>query len=409
MLLCSFLFGAATALGAPLAAPNDGVATPSLFALRVGKAETVSHGTIENAVILIEDGKIVLIGEDLPIESGIPVFDHPDAVVMPSYVGCRSRMGLDGRAGTELNPELTAAFEFQPGHPQFAAALEAGVTTLGLYPAGGGVPGVGIAIRTKGASLADMLLVEPTYLSIYIASNEGAKKLVAKGFELVDKYMEQVEKEREKFKKDVEKEKDKKKQEEMVFVPPVPDEKTLPLLRMVTGDLRAVIGIRKASDYLHLMDVLGERSFDWDLQVALQDDGDLFYVADRLGKDGRRIICNPNITLHPGTRRERNVPKELHEIGCKIAFTPLNDSPAGYENLRSDLATLVAYGLDRQVALRAVTLEPALVLGLGARLGSLEAGKDANLLVFGGDPLEPGTELLGVMLEGDFVAGDLAE
>jgi imidazolonepropionase-like amidohydrolase len=56
-----------------------------------------------------------------------------------------------------------------------------------------------------------------------------------------------------------------------------------------------------------------------------------------------------------------------------------------------------------------VTLEPALVLGLGARLGSLEAGKDANLLVFGGDPLEPGTELLGVMLEGDFVAGDLAE
>jgi imidazolonepropionase-like amidohydrolase len=405
MLLHSIVLGASALLGAP----NDGQATPSLFALRVGTAETISHGTIHNAVILIEDGRIVMVGEDLPIESGIPVFDHPDAVVMPGIVGCRSRMGLDARAGTELNPELSAAFEFQPGSGDIAAALEAGVTTLGLYPAGGGVPGVGLAIRTKGRNLDDMRLVEPTYLTMYIASNEGAKKLVAKGFELVDKYMEQVAKEREKFDKDVEKEKDKKKQEEMVFVPPVPDEKTLPFVRLVTGDLRAVIGIRKAADYLHLMDVLGERTFDWDVQVTLQDDGDVFYVADRLGKAGRRVICNPNITLHPGTRRERNLPKEFAAVGCKLAFTPISDSPQGYENLRADLANVVAYGLDRQLALRAVTLEPAHVLGLGGRLGSLEAGKDANLLVFDGDPLEPGTELVGVMLEGDFVAGDLAE
>jgi hypothetical protein len=410
MLFPSIVLGATVALAGSIdASTTEAVATPNLFALRVGTAETISHGTIPNAVILIENGRIVMVGEDLPIERGIPTFDYPDAVVMPGMVGSRSRLGLDGRAGTDISPELSAAFELEPGAKIFGDVLELGVTTLGLYPAGGGIPGVGIAVRTKGSTFEEMLLSEPTNLSMYISSNESAKNLIEKGFELVDKYMESVAKEREKFDKAVEKEKDKKKQEEMVFTPPVPDEKTLPMLRLVTGELRAVIGMRKAADYLHLMDVIGEREFEWDIQASLTDDGDFFYIADRLGAAGRRMIVNPSITLHPGTRRERNLPKELHEAGCKLAFVPESDSVGGFRDLRADVATLVRYGLDRQVGLRALTLEGAEVIGMGDQLGSIDAGKFANLLLFDGDPLEAGTELLGVMLDGDFVAGDLAD
>lgn len=403
MLLTSLVLGSATLLATPT--------EPDLFALRVGTAETISQGTIPNAVILVESGRIVMVGEDLPVERGIPTLDFPDAVVMPGIIGSRSRIGMSGRAGTDIAPELSAAFEVDPTSGAFGQVLEHGVTTLGLYPSGGGVPGVGIAVRTKGSSLDAMLLAEPSYLTMYMSSNEGSKRLIDKSFELVDDYMEDVEKEREKFEKAKEKEKSKSKREEMVFEPPVPDEKTLPMVRLVTGDLRAVMGIRKASDYLHLMDVLERRDyeFEFDVQASLFDDGDLFYVADRLGESGRRMIVNPAITQHPGTRRERNLPKELNDAGCPLAFVPTSDSPSGYESLLVDVANLVRYGLDRQVALRGLTLEGAHVLGLEDDLGSIDAGKYANLLLFDGDPFAVETELLGVMLEGDFVAGDLAE
>ena len=69
-----------------------------LFAVQVERAETASHGTIEHAVILIDDGKIVMIGEDLAIAAGIPVIDKdPGWIATPALVNCYSRLGLSGR------------------------------------------------------------------------------------------------------------------------------------------------------------------------------------------------------------------------------------------------------------------------------------------------------------------------
>ena len=99
---------------ASLSAPALAATAPDLFAIKVGKAETVSHGTIEHAVILVEDGKIVTIGQDLPIEEGIPVLDLERWTVMPGLVNAYSRLGMDSRAGDEFNPQLSAADEIYP-------------------------------------------------------------------------------------------------------------------------------------------------------------------------------------------------------------------------------------------------------------------------------------------------------
>ena len=72
-----------------------------------------------------------------------------------------------------------------------------------------------------------------------------------------------------------------------------------------------------------------------------------------------------------------------------------------------NVGEIVAAGLDRQIAIKAVTLEAASVLGLGERLGSLDKGKDANMVFWNGDPFEPGTEVQAVMLEGSFVHGEV--
>src|SRR5204862_5203206 len=82
LLLCAAAApGSATEPGRANAAGDGG-----LLAIRVGKAETIAHGTIEHAVILIEDGKITAVGQDLPIERGIPVLDRPHWTAMPGLV-----------------------------------------------------------------------------------------------------------------------------------------------------------------------------------------------------------------------------------------------------------------------------------------------------------------------------------
>ena len=98
---------------------------------------------------------------------------------------------------------------------------------------------------------------------------------------------------------------------------------------------------------------------------------------------------------------------ELSRAGAKIAFMPRSETNPDHKNWLAHVGEVVNAGLDRATALRALTLEPASVLGVDKRLGSLEKDKDANMLFFSGDPLEPGSKLEAVMLEGRIVFGEV--
>ncbi|MEO0649397.1 MAG: amidohydrolase family protein, partial [Planctomycetota bacterium] len=198
-------------------------------------------------------------------------------------------------------------------------------------------------------------------------------------------------------------------EDEEVFEPEVPDPDVLALLRFVTGDLRGQFSVRKTADVLHLWDVLAEQEeLVYDLHIPLRDDLYLHELAERIGERELRVICDPEITAHPGTRRERNLPAELAAAGAKLAFLPRSaESVSSHRDWLANVGELVAYGLDRQTALRALTLEPAHAIGMGERLGSLEAGKRADLLIFDGDPFETTTKLQAVMLAGKLVHGEL--
>ena len=121
-----------SALSGPATTPADG----DLLAIRVGRAETIANGTLEHAVILVENGKIAAVGEDLAVERGIPILDRPDWVVMPGLVNAYSRMGLEGSSGSDSTPHITAAPEIYPHDLIYGDLLDAGVTTLALYPPG---------------------------------------------------------------------------------------------------------------------------------------------------------------------------------------------------------------------------------------------------------------------------------
>jgi len=413
-------------------APVAGEPTPQKpVAIRARRAESVVNGTLEHAVIYVEGGKIVAVGEDLPIERGIPILDLPEEwVVMPGLVCVQSRIGMDGSGYSDSRGHLRASDELIPGDEKFERALEAGVTTIGLNPAGTGIPGKAVAVRPKGDTVASMTILEDAYLSVFMSSNSSAKRLLTGGFEKADKFLEKEQKNREKWdeaqekkkkksskddddkKEDEEKDESKSSKDDDVYEPLEPDPNVQPFLDLRAGDLRAMLRIGDAGDYLHLLDAIGEEEFSWDLYAPLSASGfsraglatNLFFVKEKVAEAGVRWVTHPVLTEHPTTTRIRNLPAEFHEAGVPLVFLPV--AALGVDDFKTWMTRIgacVAAGLDRDAALRAVTLEAAEMLGVADRVGSLESGKDANLVVFNGDPFEPGTRVMKVMLDGDFV------
>lgn len=403
----------ATFLGTLLLAFSGSLLANDLVAIKVGRAETVSQGTIEHAVILVEGGKIVTIGQDLPIERGIPVLDRPEWVAMPGLVSCNSALGLGSSPTSSFEPQNKASQILYPRQDLWEDLLELGVTTLALRPAGGGVPGQAVAVQPAGSSAQEMILRDGTYLMMYLSSNTGSKSMFRNAFKEADEYVEKEKKAREKYEDDLEKAKKKKKddddedEEPEPYEPPELPPKVAPILDMRSGELSALIRITRASDWLHLLDVLGDEEFSWGLRIGLFDDNNIYEVAEEIGERGLTVVCEPRPTLQRHTRRDRNIPLELANAGAKIAFVPRSDSVGGHRDWRTDVGVMVAFGIDRQVALRAMTLEPATVLGLQDRVGSLEAGKDANMIFLSGDPFEPASVIEGVMLQGRMVHGEV--
>jgi imidazolonepropionase-like amidohydrolase len=414
-----------------------------LLAIRVGRAETISKGVIEHAVVFVENGKIVTIGEDLPIERGIPVIDKPDWVVMPGFVNSYSRMGCDSEGSDDMSPEIKCSDELWPGADDYAEVIKYGVTTLGLYPAGNGIPGQAVAVRTKAKTKAEMILADPAYLKIILRADSGSKKRIADGFKKADDYNEKVKKAREKWDKDQEKKGSKKTEEKKEekpeekkggmaedpkpedaksdkkdsgFVPPEPDPKAKPFVDLRNGSLHALVSITSSAEYLHWLDALGKESITFDLRCVLSRDSDLFYVKNKkdydLDEDGigdkkLRVVIEPVLTLEPSTMRTRNLAMEFSNAGARIVFIPRNDTMADHKNWLAAVGEMVGAGLKRDVALRAMTLEPAEMLGVGNRVGSLEKGKDANMVFLSGDPFQPSTRIQAVMLDGKFVFGEV--
>lgn len=395
-------------------APAAPPAAVDLLAIRAPRVELGNGETLHHAVILVEDGRIVTIGEDLPIERGIPVLElEDDQVVLPGLVCAYSRVGMPGDGYNDSRPWIKASAELYPASGEYEEVLEAGVTTLGQYPAGNAIPGQAVAVRPRGSTAEEMILKDSVYLKVVMAANRSAKNNLSEGFDRADKWLEKEAKNREKWdkaKEKFDKEKDEEKKKELdpgPYVPEEQDEKAQAFLDLRAGELKALISISDAASYLHLLDAIGDEEFAWDLRVPLNRNSDVFYVKEKIGEKGLRVAMEPELSLHPGTMRQRNLPAEFSRAGAKLVLLPRAGSTGSMKEWLRDTAEIVAAGLDYQTALRAMTLEAAALLGLEEELGSLEAGKAANLIILSGDPFEVGTEVDAVMLDGAFVHGEV--
>ncbi len=372
--------------------------------------------------------------------------------------GSRGRGG--GGGGSASN---TAAKKVVDGlyadQEVFGELLERGVTTLALTPTGQGFPGLGAVLNPSGTDNESLTRDDDAFVFVAVARNPAVKKILketlAKASEVVKERKKPKAKPEADKPKDGEKDKaaaakkaDEKKPEAKEGETPKDGEKPKPkpepkpgeepkpddkkpakpeakkadpkkvdkkrekkkdpnlevLADWLMGKRRVVLQIDSAADLLHWQDVLPE---DFELKNATvvstrwdQFAGTLLDAPEAMKKLGAKImLLPPLLSTAPRTSFVTNPAKQCVDAGFEIAFW-VGDDPSSVESLRFRLLELVRAGLDEDIALKAVTLTAAKALGVDKEVGTLAEGKRADVLVFDGHPLAPGTALVEVWSAG---------
>lgn len=167
-----------------------------------------------------------------------------------------------------------------------------------------------------------------------------------------------------------------------------------------SGDSPLLVNVSNASTILYVMDILDK--YDDVRLVLVARPSDVFQTLDRLKRRNVTVITEGALTTAPRSRDRINVAKMLADAGIAVGFSPSLDSSLSSmpDSPLFPVALLVRTGLSRDAALRALTLVPAQVLGIESSVGTVEQGKQANLLFFDGDPLDAAGRIRSVLVEG---------
>ena len=369
-----------------------GVAAEEIIAIKADRIDTVTSGVIENGIIVIADGKIKAIGNDIEIPEAAEIIDVPDKTIFPGLVNPSSRIGLSQSAsgGPGSNPHYRIVDELYPHQDAYKRILGAGFTTIGLLPGdkgsvmyypgygyyfGGrspstGITGQGAIVRPTGRSPEEMIVAESGFVMIHFQANDKVKNVIKSALDSAKSKMSST------------------------------DPKVQPLVNALQGTVPTFVMCNSPGEMLHLMKLLEPYN---KMKLVLIADTEIYRITKELAKREIPVILPAQIDFESNTRTRINVPRMLAEGEIKIALRPEFDNVSGHEDFLSKIAELVKAGLNRQVAKKAITINPAEMMALDYRLGSLDVGKDANLLILSGDPLDIGTKIDKVMIEGKIV------
>jgi len=438
------LMAAVTAIGLTtglFAADDD---KEDFVAVTGARIITVSGDEIKSGTIVIKNGVIEAVGKNVEIPFPARVIDADGLVVLPGLINPCTLAANRPYSRSGVQAHMKVADEFDPYKETLDGLLKAGFTTLGFRPRGSGIPGTAMAARPLSECGADRVLNPDAYVFMEADSPSRDKRLLKSAFDTAKKEIEKQEKAKkdwdEKQKKAAEEAKKKaeaekkqaeqkgekkdqpkpqpekkgeagkkdEKKEPAKFTPPAIKPPYVPIVDLIQKKegVRAFVAFGQASDYIHFEDGLKDYEFAHDYVLRNnRSDCDLPLVADKLGKKKARVVVMPVVNFRPLTRNRFNLPKLLVEAGCHLSLRPSNDDVRAHTEFLRQVAVLVAAGLDRDAALKAMTLNPAELLGISDRVGSIEKGRDADLLFLSGDPFDLATRVEKVMVKGAVVEG----
>lgn len=379
----------------------------------------IKNGTIFDAIheqpyqadLRITDGKIVEIGSGLTAASDEEVMDAVGLQIYPGFVDAHSHIGTDGFGiGYEgddynemndiLSPQLRGIDGIQPMDESFAFAREAGVTSVATGPGSANVlGGTFVAIKTVGTRVDDMVIKDP--IAMKCAFGENPKRVYKQSKDSCR--MTTAALLRETLYKTKEYQEKMDAAGEDVSKRPAYNMKLEALLPVLRKEIPLKAHAHQANDIFTAIRIAKE--FDVNLTIEHTTEGHL--IVEDLAKENYPVAVGPSFghaTKFELRNKTWKTPGVLAAAGLQVSI--ITDSPVIPEHYLPLCAGLaVKSGMDPFQALQAITINPARHIGIADRVGSIEVGKDADLVIANGNPFEISTEIQTVLINGTRVNG----
>jgi len=368
-----------------------------MILIRNGYLRPVTSPDIACGDILIENGKITAIGTDLPIPEGATVIQAAGYLVTPGFVDGHCHIGMHEEAsrweGNDTNessdpitPQVRAIDSINPMDEAFGKALRGGVTTAITGPGSANViGGTFCAMKLFGDCVDDMLIKEPVAMKIAFGENpkgaygQSGKKapvtrmmtaaLLRETLIKAKRYMDEID--------EAEQDAAKKRPFDMKL------EAMLPVMR---GEIPLKSHAHRTDDILTSIRIAKE----FGVKITLDHCTEGHLIPHHLAAFGAPVLVGPSF----GSKTKQELKEKSFETAGILEKAGLNVSiitdapviPLNYLPLCAGLA--MREGLSERGAWKAITINPARVAGIDKRVGSLEVGKDADIVLFKGDPLK---------------------
>ena len=392
-------FAAAIAITAPVGAQT--------IAIVGGKVYPVSGPPIESGTVLIVNGKIVAVGSNVPIPAGAQRIDATGKIVTPGFVNSSTQLGvqevsqvtdtrdMSARGKDNIAAAFTVWDGLNPSSVMMAPARKEGITSFIVMPTGGLVAGQAALLDVVPGTTTDMIIRAPVAMIAEVGNPQQAGvnsrgELIVKLRELLDD-TRFFQTHRDAFDR----------AQTRPFAASRLDLQAM--IPVIEGRLPLVIAVDRASDIDAAMRIARE----FNVRLMIDGGAEAWMMADKLAAAHIPVLTGAMNNIPAGFaalgQRQENAAL-LRKAGVAVAL--IGNAGGGDEeafnvrNLKQEAGNAVAYGMTWDDALRAVTLAPAEIFGVADHVGSLQPGREGNVVVWSGDPFEFTTRVEHVFVRG---------
>ena len=375
-------------------------------AIANAKIYPVSGPPIAKGTVLIRDGVIAGVGDNVAVPAGAQTVDATGKVVTPGFINSLTAIGIveigqvrdTNDSAAKGNNNIAASFRvwdgLNPSSMLFAPTRNEGVTTVIVIPRGGLVSGQAAAIDLGIGHASDVLRRGPVGMMAQVSSATAAGT-TARG-ELIGKLRALFDD----VKYFASHRGDYDRAQTRALSATIADLESL--IPVIEGRIPLIID----ADSVAEIDSALALARDYKLKIMISGGAEAWLTADRLAAANVPVLTGAMNNI-PGSFATLNQRQEnaavLRRAGVRVALVGNGDGDEAHfnaRNLKYEAGNAVASGMSYDDAMRAVTLTPAELFGLSDRIGSLQAGRDANLVIWSGDPFEFSTQVEHVFIKG---------